>query len=59
MDGKYTHVDWRASQDRAFSTTCATRTAADDHAKIKADISTSTGQHRVFQVHSTDLVAHW
>jgi hypothetical protein len=44
VDGKYTHVDWRASQDRAYSTTCATLTAADDHAKIKADISTSTGR---------------
>ncbi|GAQ85750.1 hypothetical protein KFL_002520100 [Klebsormidium nitens] len=50
VDGKHCHVDWRASQDRAFATPCSTITAADDHAKVKPDINTSTSRHRVYHV---------
>jgi hypothetical protein len=57
VDSKYSHVDWRASQDAAFSTECATIVAADDHAKVKPDISTSTCKHRVYEICSNHKTA--
>jgi hypothetical protein len=57
VDSKYSHVDWRASQDAAFNTKCATVVAADDHAKVKPDISTSTSKHGVYQICSNHKTA--
>jgi hypothetical protein len=57
VDEKYTHVAWRMHQDAGFSRKCATLVAADDHAKLKADVSTSTSKHRVFHIATNKKVA--
>lgn len=44
-------------QDAGFSRKCATLVAGDDHAKLKADISTSTSKHRVFHIATNKKVA--
>ncbi|GAQ93096.1 hypothetical protein KFL_012960010 [Klebsormidium nitens] len=57
VDAKYSHVAWRMHQDAGFSRACATLVAGDDHAKLKADVSTSTGKHRVFHIATNKKVA--
>jgi hypothetical protein len=57
VDGKYSHVAWWMHQDAGFARGCATLVAGDDHAKLKADVSTSTGKHRVFHIATNKKVA--